>query len=393
MKECPNCGAKDQEGKDQCQHCGFLLNSQEKKSSIETKAFIEIFEAVKTKIFNVTSKKYTSKRNAGLSAFLSASLPGLGQTYNGLTLRGSFYLIVLTIIFLFGSERLYTFIITYVNARHTISFSLIKVNIITAIIFFSLYLHCIIDAYITAGIVNKSLETIIAAGDMDLKKCKECGHDVTTGAKECPNCGVPIKGEFNFGYIIVIAIVFIVYLNNYPRYQNYLNELKEINRITKLERLKILFNENIEYNYKILLSLYNSNKYDEASEIIGYFNFADQLNYKDVKSIKQKITIHKLETKLKPVLSVEEKLKIYEQLLELDPHNSEYKNNIYYLEIEISQRLKDECYKIGYWNGRCATRSMKGLSCEPGTDFIIPVRCRGKGATQRGINAGVRSVY
>jgi len=50
------------------------------------------------------------------------------------------------------------------------------------------------------------------------------------------------------------------------------------------------------------------------------------------------------------------------------------------------------CYELGYLYGRCATRSMTGLSCEPGTDIVIPERCRGKAETQRGIEAGIKSV-
>lgn len=50
------------------------------------------------------------------------------------------------------------------------------------------------------------------------------------------------------------------------------------------------------------------------------------------------------------------------------------------------------CYELGYLYGRCATRSMAGLSCELGTDIVIPERCRGKAETQRGIEAGIKSV-
>jgi hypothetical protein len=50
------------------------------------------------------------------------------------------------------------------------------------------------------------------------------------------------------------------------------------------------------------------------------------------------------------------------------------------------------CYKLGYLYGRCATRSMTGLSCEPGTDIVIPEHCRGEGETQSGIEAGIKSV-
>jgi len=46
---------------------------------------------------------------------------------------------------------------------------------------------------------------------MALKKCKECGHKVSTKAKTCPSCGSPLKAKSNFsmgcGTLIVILIL------------------------------------------------------------------------------------------------------------------------------------------------------------------------------------------
>ena len=33
---------------------------------------------------------------------------------------------------------------------------------------------------------------------MALKKCRECGHDVSRKADKCPNCGAPVKPKTNF---------------------------------------------------------------------------------------------------------------------------------------------------------------------------------------------------
>jgi len=51
------------------------------------------------------------------------------------------------------------------------------------------------------------------------------------------------------------------------------------------------------------------------------------------------------------------------------------------------------CYDLGVKFGRCATLSMKGKACNPSDDIAIPPRCRGSADTQRGIEAGTRSVY
>ena len=51
------------------------------------------------------------------------------------------------------------------------------------------------------------------------------------------------------------------------------------------------------------------------------------------------------------------------------------------------------CYGLGYKYGRCATMVLKGRKCDPDDDIIIPVRCRGKQETQKGITDGTKSVW
>lgn len=49
---------------------------------------------------------------------------------------------------------------------------------------------------------------------MALKKCKECGNEVSTKAANCPNCGVPIKKKTNIsciGAIFVLVVIAIAY--------------------------------------------------------------------------------------------------------------------------------------------------------------------------------------
>ena len=46
---------------------------------------------------------------------------------------------------------------------------------------------------------------------MSLKKCKECGNEVSTKAKNCPKCGAPVKTNVScLGAIGIIILVFIV---------------------------------------------------------------------------------------------------------------------------------------------------------------------------------------
>lgn len=54
---------------------------------------------------------------------------------------------------------------------------------------------------------------------------------------------------------------------------------------------------------------------------------------------------------------------------------------------------EESCYELGYRYGMCSTKSMHGIPCKPENDIVIPQRCRGKEATNRGIKAGVKAVY
>jgi hypothetical protein len=62
------------------------------------------------------------------------------------------------------------------------------------------------------------------------------------------------------------------------------------------------------------------------------------------------------------------------------------------IEKAISTPAEESCYDLGYRFGSCATRSMHGLTCKPENDIIIPVRCRGKAETERGLKAAVKDV-
>lgn len=52
---------------------------------------------------------------------------------------------------------------------------------------------------------------------MALIKCKECGKEVSTSAKNCPSCGAPVKKTLGYGGLILIAIIiFVAYQVNKP---------------------------------------------------------------------------------------------------------------------------------------------------------------------------------
>ena len=54
---------------------------------------------------------------------------------------------------------------------------------------------------------------------------------------------------------------------------------------------------------------------------------------------------------------------------------------------------QQSCYDIGFKTGRCAAKSMSNLPCEPGEDIHMPVECKGKPETEKGLTEGRKSVY
>ncbi len=47
---------------------------------------------------------------------------------------------------------------------------------------------------------------------MALKKCKECGKEISSKAKTCPNCGAPIKKQISTGSGCLIIILFVIFI-------------------------------------------------------------------------------------------------------------------------------------------------------------------------------------
>lgn len=49
---------------------------------------------------------------------------------------------------------------------------------------------------------------------MSLRPCKECGHQISSTAKMCPNCGKK-TGYFNLGCAILIIFIVISWMIGY----------------------------------------------------------------------------------------------------------------------------------------------------------------------------------
>lgn len=46
---------------------------------------------------------------------------------------------------------------------------------------------------------------------MATKKCKDCGHEISTKAKACPNCGAPAGSkQYGLGALVLVIIVIVI---------------------------------------------------------------------------------------------------------------------------------------------------------------------------------------
>lgn len=173
---------------------------------------------------------------------------------------------------------------------------------------------------------------------MALIKCKECGNEVSTKADKCPNCGAPVKpkqiGCFASLIIIflVIGLIGIISSNIYKSSERKANRKARAHHSQKEQKEREVFLASIDEHYQKVVSLYKSNKLEEAAIEASSFKKHNKLDYKDIDSLQQKIKIGSLEQKLKgiPFSSAKQNLDIYKQLLQLAPANTRYKNKVAY---------------------------------------------------------------
>lgn len=92
------------------------------------------------------------------------------------------------------------------------------------------------------------------------------------------------------------------------------------------------FDNRIDDLYWKLVSLFVGGKIEEASGILDLFKKHGKLDYKDVKEFYKEAKIFDLERRVRriPASQVLANLKIYEELLRLDPHNSKYKKKVFH---------------------------------------------------------------
>ena len=188
---------------------------------------------------------------------------------------------------------------------------------------------------------------------MALKRCKECGKEISTKADVCPYCGAKQKRK-RIGYVgailILIAIGFIT--SQIADYQQKAEERKRAiqqEQVRKLEKQKYQkekadFERNIKKHYEKLIKLTNGEKTDEALTEIALFKKYGKLDYKDVKKYNDIIKKQSLIQKVRklPASDIQGNLKIYRELLALEPNNDIYQKKVNKYQRKWDKYLKEK---------------------------------------------------
>lgn len=115
---------------------------------------------------------------------------------------------------------------------------------------------------------------------MALKKCKECGNEISTKADKCPNCGAPVKKGHKGLAFFIIAIFAIIIIGQLSDFSKERSKQKDIQWQAKVAERKARADaKRKEIEKKKNLEYFNNNKPMILAEITDYY---DSGNYQQV---------------------------------------------------------------------------------------------------------------
>jgi len=150
----------------------------------------------------------------------------------------------------------------------------------------------------------------------------------------CPYCGRLIEWRLIWlrNILTVLAAVFIFgYTIHFVKNTFSSKEEKRYYRIQKTtkEKNQTDFNKTINHHYQRLVNFYETNNYNQVIKKLHWFKKHNLKKYKNVHQIREQTISHLDQIVRKiPVSEVLKNLKIYQQLLDLDPRNSKYKRKV-----------------------------------------------------------------
>jgi hypothetical protein len=200
-----------------------------------------------------------------------------------------------------------------------------------------------------------------------LEKCKECGTEISAKDDKCPECGAPITSTDNRIYVrkgfIRSLVIIMLTLSLIFKFVLYLKKKAEKEKVkqTNWESIDALrkqrmdeylqkkqmwenerteFTSNIEQHYQRLLFFSKEKNFNAALRELKLFKKYQKLDYKHVPVIMKVMRIaiiRKLEEKVRkiPPAKAADRLRIYKQLLALDPKNPRYKKKVAFYQAKI----------------------------------------------------------
>lgn len=188
---------------------------------------------------------------------------------------------------------------------------------------------------------------------MAIKKCKECGKEVSTKADLCPHCGAKQKRKsIGCGGAILILIVIGFVGSQFADYNKKAEERKQVihreqvrkSQDEKNQKAKVAFEKGIEQHYTELVKLADGKQINEALSKVALFKKYGKLNYKDVEKYNKLLKKQSLIQRVKklPASDIQGNLKSYQELLALEPNNDTFRKKINYYQGKWDKHLKEK---------------------------------------------------
>ena len=188
---------------------------------------------------------------------------------------------------------------------------------------------------------------------MALKKCKECGKEVSTKADLCPHCGAKQKRKgIGCGGALLILIVIGVIGSQISEYSQKAEQRKQSARQEEVRRQenekrqneKKAFEESIEIHYAELVKFAKEQQFDNALVKVNLFKKFGKTDYKDVNKYHKIISTKSLSEKVRklPSSDIDGNLKIYKELLALNPAEQTYKDKVNHYQKKWDQYIKEK---------------------------------------------------
>lgn len=172
---------------------------------------------------------------------------------------------------------------------------------------------------------------------MALKKCHECGHQVSTSATACPSCGAKVKKGMGCGTMIAVAFLAFIGLGiigslisssssspgpqvSTPVTANPVSPKKVF------EDAKAKFDAAIADKYKELVAFKQAGDTQGVLRMLKQFETFKRMDYQDVVAIDKEVRTNDALARLKALVSTDFKALslVYSELAALQPDNAEY---------------------------------------------------------------------